>query len=219
MNALLSITPSHENQPTMSSKEIAELTEKRHDHVKRDIDKMFKELSEGSPKLGTFKNERNQTVKSYELSKEETYLLVSGYSVVLRSKIIKRWFELEKTQSLNIPQNFSEALQLAADQAKQLELQAPKVEFAETIQGSDSCVTMGEFAKLEGTYGRNTLFAILRENKILMKGNVPYQKWIIPGYFEVTEKETRHGMKTITLVTGKGQGWLAKKIKEWSDKE
>lgn len=41
-------------EQTMSSLEIAELTEKRHDHVLRDIEKMFLEL-EYTPDLGATK--------------------------------------------------------------------------------------------------------------------------------------------------------------------
>lgn len=93
--------------------------------------------------------------------------------------------------------------------------QAPKVQFAETIEGSEDCVTIGEYAKLNGNIGRNKLFAMLRDHKVLMSNNTPYQKHINQGYFEVTEKTTSAGLKPVTLVTGKGQLYLDKKLRKW----
>ena len=149
---------------TMSSREIAELTGKRHDHVMRDIRKVLSELypSDGvSPDLGTPKDldeyhrgDRTQykfltpgtigtfmdfgknsglTVKSFEssytdpqngqiypvfnLPKRETLILIAGYSIQLRAKIIDRWQELEaqQQQPAALPRSFAEALRLAAD--------------------------------------------------------------------------------------------------------
>lgn len=67
------------------------------------------------------------------LDQETTLCLVSGYSAPLRMAIIKRWKELEKNNSPSIPKTFAEALQLAADQAKQLEVAAPKVEYFDKV--------------------------------------------------------------------------------------
>lgn len=85
---------------TMSSLEIAELTGKRHDHVMTDIRKMLGELygEEGFPRFQhTYTNsQNNQVYKCFNLPKHETLVLVAGYSIQLRSKIIKRWEELEE---------------------------------------------------------------------------------------------------------------------------
>lgn len=150
------------------------------------------------------------------------------YALIMRSdleeaKKFRKWVtnevlpQIRKTGTYvhNIPQNYSEALQLAADQAKQLELQAPKVQFAETVEGSEDCVSIGEFAKIHGGIGRNKLFAMLRDHKVLMSNNTPYQKHITQGHFEVTEKTTSAGLKHVTLVTGKGQLYLQKKLSKW----
>lgn len=84
---------------TMTSREIAELTGKRHDHVLRDIRTMLTELygEGGVPSFeGTHTNPQNgQPYPIFKLPKRETLILVSGYSTELRAKIIDRWQELE----------------------------------------------------------------------------------------------------------------------------
>lgn len=64
---------------TMSSREIAELTGKRHDNVLRDIDAISSNLSESSKSV-TYKGYNNKTQREWLLSKRDTLLLVSGYS-------------------------------------------------------------------------------------------------------------------------------------------
>jgi|GEM_PF-1126040 len=89
------------NQPlTMSSREIAELTDKRHDHVLRDIHNVFKELGD-RPKSGPiyYKDDLNREYPEYLLSRCEVLILVSGYSVRLRARIIDRWIELEEASA------------------------------------------------------------------------------------------------------------------------
>lgn len=91
--------------------------------------------------------------------------------------------------------------------------QKPLVDFATTVANSSDSIDMNEMAKLckkEGIdIGRNRLFSIMRERKILMSNNNPYQKYIDNGYFEVIEttKTTPYGTKLFakTLVKGKGQ--------------
>jgi len=87
----------------MSSVEIAGLVEKRHDHVMRDIRNMLVELhgEEGVPKFGdTYTNPQNkQSYPIYNLPKRETFILVSGYNIKLRAKIVDRWEELENRAS------------------------------------------------------------------------------------------------------------------------
>jgi hypothetical protein len=79
---------------TMSSVEIAELTGKRHDNVIRDIRKMSSDLGlslifEEKPSGG------GRPMDVANLAKRECLILVSGYSIDLRAKIIDRWLELE----------------------------------------------------------------------------------------------------------------------------
>jgi phage regulator Rha-like protein len=85
--------------PRMSSREIAELTGKRHDNVMADVRKMLLQLhgEEGVLRFQeTDVNPNNgQTYLLFVLPKRETLILVSGYSVPMRACIIDRWQELE----------------------------------------------------------------------------------------------------------------------------
>lgn len=82
---------------TMSSLDIAKLTGKRHDHVMRDITKMFAELHIHAPQFwGTYKIKNGNEYGCFNLPKRETLILVSGYNTELRAKIIDRWEELER---------------------------------------------------------------------------------------------------------------------------
>ena len=85
---------------TMSSLEIAELTGKRHDNVLADIRNMLTELEIEAPEFsGALKMPSGQKAKVYKLPKRECLVLVSGYSIVLRTKIIDRWLELESAEA------------------------------------------------------------------------------------------------------------------------
>lgn len=118
------------------------------------------------------------------------------------------------------------ALKEEREKRKELEAvveeQMPLVSFANKVSNTKDLINMGEMAKLlkdkHIEIGRNRLFAILREEGILMKSNVPYQQYIDRGYFEVKEvvKENNYGNKVFptTYVTGKGQLFLTKEIQK-----
>ena len=97
---------------------------------------------------------------------------------------------------------------------KALEEQKPLVDFANKVSTANNSIDMGEMAKLlheknNINIGRNRLFEILRNKKILMSNNVPYQTYIERNWFKLIEttKETQYGTKVFTkvLVTGSGQ--------------
>lgn len=93
------ISTAIENNQTMSSREIAKLTGKRHDNVMSDIRSMFESLEIQSPVfLGDYKDSKGRTYQQFNLPKRETLILVSGYSIQLRAKIIDRWEYLERKE-------------------------------------------------------------------------------------------------------------------------
>lgn len=163
------------------------------------------------------------------------------YSLILSSKLpsakeFKRWVThkvlptIRKTGQYSVqtqlPQTFAEALQLAADQAKQIELQKPKVLFADSVATSHTTILIGELAKiLRGNgidVGATRLFQWLRDNGYLIsrKGsdwNMPTQRAMNLGLFKIKETSISHSDGSVsvsktTKVTGKGQQYFINKF-------
>lgn len=98
---LKDLTLNVQGEQTMSSRDIAELTEKRHDHVLRDCDTLNDNYEKmGLPKLGegyyTHPNTGNQQHREFRLTKIQTLDLMTGYRTDLRIKVNRRWAELEE---------------------------------------------------------------------------------------------------------------------------
>lgn len=205
---------------TMSSREIAELTGKRHDHVIRDVRKMFEDLGQMDcpQKWGEYKDSTGRTLPMSLLDKNESMCLVAGYSAKLRMAIIDRWQELESKQP-ELPATFAEALQLAANQAKEIEdknrlieKQAPAVKFVESYTQADTgSKGFREVAKLLKVK-ENVFRKFLVDNKIMYRlaGSwTAYQNHIDADRFEVTTGENNGHVHNTTKFTGKGINWIA----------
>lgn len=160
------------------------------------------------------------------------------YSLILGSKLptakkFKHWVTSEvlpsirKTGSYNLPQTFSEALRALADSEEEKEKllienneMKPKADFFDAVADSKSAISIGDVAKTIGArgIGRNKLFQILRDEKVLMQNNVPYQKFIDKGFFRVIETHYsgRDGMPVVaikTLVYQRGVDYIRKMLK------
>lgn len=144
------------NNQTMSSREIADLCEKQHGHVKRDIETMCQQIEIDASKFGyTYIDVSNRRQFEYMLDKNLTITLVAGYNAQLRYRIVKRWQELEtQTSAPVIPATLSEALRLAADQAELIEdqqsrlaLAEPKAAALDIIDGASGRFNVRETAK------------------------------------------------------------------------
>lgn len=97
-----------------------------------------------------------------------------------------------------------------------LQEQKPKVEFFDTVANSKTALPMDKVAKvLDMGIGRNKLFEILRDKKILDRSNIPYQTYVDRGYFRVVEqKYTKPTGETVvttkTLVYQRGVDYIRK---------
>ena len=111
---------------TMTSLELAVLTEIRHDSVKRTIDTLFEKGTIQLPQIVEVSNSGPgpKTIEVYSIGKRDSYVIVAQLSPEFTARLVDRWQELEQ-QAGNpaIPQTMSAALRLAADQADQIEVQ------------------------------------------------------------------------------------------------
>lgn len=204
---------------TMSSREIADLVESRHDSVKRTIERLQdKGLIQLTPMVEV-KNHLGQVVTEYQLIKRDTYVVVAQLSPEFTARLVDRWQELENQQMPQIPQTLSEALRLAADQAEQierqnllLEQQRPKVEFVQKYVEVGTTKSLHETAKILKMPERTMIDCLVDDGLLFRQsGNLlPYQKYHAKGLFDVKTGTTEHGHNyTQTRVTSKGIEYIA----------
>jgi anti-repressor protein len=99
-----------------------------------------------------------------------------------------------------------------------LEEQAPLVKLAETLIVSDAdAVLIGDLARAYGV-GRTTFFDMLRDIRFIMvkPSRLPYQRHIASARAEVFRKERPHQsgiFDNVTVITAKGQLYIAKKLR------
>ena len=102
-------------------------------------------------------------------------------------------------------------------QQEKIQELTPKAENWSAYMDTKGNITMANLAKSLNIkdVGRNKLFEILRDNKVLRSNNEPYQTYVDRDYFEVING-VKNGFKYAqTVVTGKGMEWINKKVKEW----
>jgi anti-repressor protein len=118
--------------------------------------------------------------------------------------------EAVMARALKMADNKILSLQSAVNEMK------PKADFFDAVANSKDAIEIGQAAKvLNFGKGRNTLFAILREENILRDNNEPYQEYIDRGYFRTIEqKYAKPGGETCinikTLVYQRGLDYIRK---------
>ncbi|WP_448953081.1 phage antirepressor KilAC domain-containing protein [Labrys neptuniae] len=217
----------------MSSREIAELTGKEHDNVRRDIRNLAKELSlifeeKSEPSSG------GRPSRVYLLEKRETLILVSGYSVGLRTKIIDRWQELENKSTpvdinlaLNNPVFLRGLLGNYAERVEQLEGEIegmkPSLEKLDRIESAVGSLCLRDAAKTLKVQPLkfNTFLATRRwmHKRAGSSHWVAYQDKIQAGYLEhrdyiYVDNLGQERVRTQVMVTGKGLVKLAELLNQ-----
>lgn len=222
-----------------NSREIAERFEKEHKHVLRDIKNLIAQnwTVKNMFTESEYISDRGRKYPEYLMNRDGFSLLVMGFTgkdaLEWKLKYIEAFNKMEdalkKQLEKALPTTYKEALQQLLKQVEQNELLLaenerlePLAKFAEHVTESSNAIDIGDFSKVVKNevidIGRNRLFKWLRDKKILMSDNVPYQRYIDNEWFKVIEttKENSYGIKcfTKTLITGKGQVQVLNKIRD-----
>lgn len=207
-----------QNTKTMSSREIAELTGKQHGHVVRDIELLNETLIEESLSIigeSFYTADNGQVYREFLLTQAQTIDLMTGYNRNLRVRINRRWQELEQrvaTPVFQIPQTLGEALQLAADQAKQLELAAPKVAHYDKVVDRHTLLTatqVGQKIHMSAVKLNRTLDELGVYNQAHKRGRA-FRQWFIDKELgEMKQTDMGHSQALFSL---KGEAWVIERL-------
>ncbi|EOU9603856.1 phage antirepressor KilAC domain-containing protein [Cronobacter dublinensis] len=217
--------PVNDHPLVMTSIEIAELVEKRHDNVKRTIESLIERGTIASPQIEE-KPTAGRPVSVYvfedEQGKRDSIIVVAQLSPEFTARLVDRWQELEAqlSQPVRIPQSLPEALRLAADLAEQkaelenkLAIAAPKVEFVDNYVEATGAMGFREVAKLLKVKETDfRLFLIEQGIMYRLAGKLtPYAQHLDAGRFTMKTGENQNNGHAFTQAkfTPRGIQWVA----------
>ena len=210
------------SEQSMTSLEIAELVEKRHDNVKRTIQTLverrvialphFEEKATAGRPIGffTFKGEKG---------KRDSIIVVAQLCPEFTARLVDRWAELEgknrELSKMEILQMALESEQQKLVLQQQLEIQAPKVAFVDKYVAGNGNKTFRQVTKLLGANERK-FRDFLKKEKIMYKLNgewTAYQNHVDAKRFHVKTGVSEFGHAfNHALFTPKGIEWIAAEL-------
>ena len=201
------------NQASMSSRDLLDLI----NQVRSDLGEPLLRLNSFNLKIedeldgenytkNVVQNFNNTESVVFELTIDQCMLIGMRESKAVRKNV------LAILKQKQLPQSFSEALQLAADQARKIELDKPKVEYYEKIVVRDTLLNATQVAQKLG-------MSAMAMNKHLDQLNIysrgvkrarVFQQWFIDkGLGEL--KQTELGFSQ-HMFTTKGEAWVIEKL-------
>ncbi len=199
------------NEQLMTVKELAEILGVGKKTISRIVKNNFPEIVKNG--ITTYLNQKQVTFIKLELSKRHNLVSTDKLENVTTDLEVDLYVEkalrLQKEKIIRQKQKIEQL-------SGQNQLMKPKAEFYDTVTQTDDWRDISEVAKLLNLgYGNITLFKKLREDKILMSNNLPYQKYVTKRYFRVVEKPYYKGKQRCisykTVVSQKGVEYLNKK--------
>ena len=215
-----------QSNQSMTSQQIAELVGSRHDKVKQSIERLATANEKRGavitlPPMGeaSFKDLSGRTqhttvdVFTGEQGKRDSIIVVAQLSPEFTAKLVDRWAELErKSKQPQIPQTYAEALQLAANQAKQLELAAPKVAHYDKVVDRHTLLTatqVGQKIHMSAVKLNRILDELGVYNQAHKRGRA-FRQWFIDKELgEMKQTDMGHSQALFSL---KGEAWVIERL-------
>lgn len=207
----------------MTSLQLAKISGREHRHVKRDIkhdiiekvsytkkliretdvskfghmskELILSDLDNYEVRISTTKDEYDRDMEIYLLNRHASLVCLSRYNFIIQSRVNSLFLELYDKENNKL---------------------VNKAEKYDKVINGKGTLSVGAVAKTlnikddnGGLIGRNKLFEILRNNKVLQSNtsnwNIPYQFYINNGYFRTLLSKTINGVTvTTTRITPKG---------------
>lgn len=239
MNNLLSIK---DKQAVTSSRQVAEVFDKRHSDVVRAIENKIENLTSQNCEVKNMfyqksYSHRGNTYKEYLLNRDGFSFIVMGFTGKKadewKLKYIEAFNQMEKTikeeltPQVEIDSNFMyQIAQEMEEKEKQIKEMKPKALFADAVTTSKTSILIGELAKLISQngveIGQNRLFKWLRTNGFLIRRqgesyNTPTQYSMDLGLMETKVRTISNPDGSVrttrtTKITGKGQVYFINKF-------
>lgn len=242
---MLTLSTQTATPDTMTSLQIAEVTGKPHNDIMKAIRAMepaWEKVNKGKFSLISYTDSMNREKPCYQLTKTECLYIATKFNDEARARIILRWEQLERERQPQVPQTFSQALLLAAQQQEQIEAQQrqigeqqsqilqltsavanmePKVSYMDKVFKCTSTVKTKVIAQ---DYGMSAVAF----NRLLHSYGVQYRcgddwilyaKYVSEGYvkdvpFEYEHKDGSKGISCNRQWTQKGRAFLYQFLKE-----
>ena len=216
---------------SMSSQDIAELVQARHDNVKTSIERLIASEVIASPAtkemLSTVNNRQyTQTVYVFEgeQGKRDSIIVVAQLSPQFTAKLVDRWIELEQATQIKLPSTYKEALLalvVAEEEKEQLELQVveqqqmiemiqPKADVYDIIYNSENTYTIRVAAKLLKKRPKDLTDWLLDNRWMYGRSASTYRPAAQHDRNHLILVTSQYG--TQVRVTGKGLVWIARKL-------
>ena len=186
MNNIIKVGETINAKEYMTSKEIAEITGKRHCDVMEAIRVMevaWVKIGRRKFPLTSYVDQWNREQPMYKLNKTECLYIATKFNDEARAKLVIRWEELETKERQNapaLPQTYLEALKalvLSEEQKQVLALEnesmKPKADYFDTLVERGSNLNLRDTAKMIGVSERffieylllmDTYIEMLKEN-------------------------------------------------------
>lgn len=179
----------------------------------------------GRTQNALFINEPNLYKTIFQSRKESAERFTDWVTSEVLPSIRKNGGYISGQEALSDDELLAKALMVAqnkiAERDKEIERMKPKELFADAVSTSETCILIGELAKLikqNGVdIGQNRLFKYMRDNGYLTKKNEPTQKAMDLELFEVLERTVLNAdgstrITRTTKATGKGQVYFVNKF-------